>query len=182
MPRMEGLEIRPAISSDIPELIALDHNYSTDHVWQMEFRALGGEIASTFREVRLPRAMRVVYPRDPHRLSDEWTRRSVILVAQLGESRRGYLALTESTAEGAAWGTDLVVGLRDRRQGVASRLVGAGWDWCRQRGFRSLFLEMQSKNYPAIRMARKLGFVFAGYSDRYYPNEDIALFFNLDLA
>jgi ribosomal protein S18 acetylase RimI-like enzyme len=182
MPRMEGLEIRPAISSDIPDLIAFDHNYSTDHVWQMEFRSRPDEVASTFREVRLPRAMRVVYPRDPRRLADEWTHRSVILIAEHAESRRGYLAIVESTAEGAAWSTDLVVGLRDRRQGVATRLVGAAWDWCRQRGYRRLFLEMQSKNFPAIQLARKLGFEFAGYSDRYYPSEDIALFFCLDLA
>jgi len=179
---MEGLEIRTAISSDIPELIAFDHNYSTDHVWQMEFRSRPDEVAATFREVRLPRAMRVVYPRDPQRLADEWTRRSVILVAEHAEIRRGYLGLVESTAEGAAWSTDLVVGLPHRRQGVATRLVGAAWDWCRQRGYRRLFLEMQSKNFPAIQLARKLGFVFAGYSDRYYPSEDIALFFVLDLA
>jgi hypothetical protein len=31
-------------------------------------------------------------------------------------------------------------------------------------------------------LARKLGFAYSGYSDRYYPNEDIALFFYLDLA
>jgi ribosomal protein S18 acetylase RimI-like enzyme len=182
MPRMEGLGIRPAISSDIPDLMALDHNYSTDHVWQMEFRSGRDEVASTFREVRLPRAMRVVYPREPRRLADEWTRRSVILVAEHSESRRGYLAIAESTAEDAAWSTDLVVGVRDRRQGIATKLVAAAWDWCRQRNYRRFFLEMQSKNYPAVQLARKLGFAYSGYSDRYYPNEDIALFFYLDLA
>jgi RimJ/RimL family protein N-acetyltransferase len=38
---------------------------------------------------------------------------------------------------------------------------------------------MQSKNHPAIAMARKLGFSYAGYSDRYYVDQDIALFFSL---
>jgi ribosomal protein S18 acetylase RimI-like enzyme len=179
---MEGLAIRPAVSSDIPELIALDHSYSTDHVWQMEFRREAEQVGATFREVRLPRPMRVAYPRDPARLADEWTRRSAILVAELAETRRGYLAITEGTAEGAGWVTDLVVGLRDRRQAVGTRLLGAAWDWCRQQGHRRIFLEMQSKNYPAIRLARKMGFVFAGYSDRYFANEDIALFFSLDLG
>ena len=37
--------------------------------------------------------------------------------------------------------------------------------------------EMQSKNYPGISMANKLGYEFCGYSDRYYTNQDIALFF-----
>jgi ribosomal protein S18 acetylase RimI-like enzyme len=44
-----------------------------------------------------------------------------------------------------------------------------------------MFLDMQSKNYPAIRLAQKMGFVFSGYSDHYYPNQDIALFFSLDV-
>jgi RimJ/RimL family protein N-acetyltransferase len=38
---------------------------------------------------------------------------------------------------------------------------------------------MQSKNYPAIALARKLGFSYSGYSDRYYADQDIALFFYL---
>lgn len=178
---MEGLSIRQAISSDVPGLISLDHNYSTDHVWQMEYRQTDDEIRAIFREVRLPRPMRVTYPRDPQRLADEWTRRAALLVAELGETRRGYVALVQGTAEATGWVTDLVVGLRDRRQGIATRLLGAAWEWCRQRGMERIFLEMQSKNYPGIRLARKLGFVFCGYSDRFYPNEDIALFFSLEL-
>lgn len=181
MPGMEGLKIRPAISPDIPELMALDHGYSTDHVWQMEYRHNGEEIAIAFRQVRLPRVMRVGYPRDPQRLADEWTRRAAVLVAEAAEAKRGYAVLAESTAPGVGWITDLAVGLRDRRQGIGTRLVGSAHDWCRQRNLGRLFVEMQSKNYPAIMLARKLGFVFSGYSESYYPDEDIALFFSLEV-
>ncbi len=181
MQAMDGLTVRPAVSSDIPDLIALDHNYNTDHVWQMDLRRSPEGVAATFREVRLPRPMRVAYPRDPQRLADDWTRRLGVLVAEQGEARRGYLALAESTVEAAAWVSDLVVGLRDRRRGIATRLLASAWDWCRQQGLKRIFLEMQSKNHPAISLARKLGFVFSGYSDHYYPSEDIALFFCLDL-
>lgn len=178
---MEGLSVRPAISGDVPELMAFDHSYSTDHVWQMEYRRLPEEVSAVFRQVRLPRPMRVSYPRDPARLADEWTRQAALLVAESGEARRGYLALAAGTAPGSGWITDLVVGVRDRRRGVGTQLVGAAWEWCRARGLTRLFLEMQSKNYPALRLARKLGFDFAGYSDTYYPSQDIALFFSLAL-
>lgn len=181
MQAMEGLTVRPAVSSDIPDLIALDHNYSTDHVWQMDLRRSPEEVAVTFRQVRLPRPMRVTYPREPRRLTDDWTRRLGVFVAECNQMRRGYLALAEGTGEAAAWVSDLVVGLHDRRRGLATRLLASAWDWCRQQGLRRIFLEMQSKNYPAICLARKLGFVFSGYSDHYYPSEDIALFFCLDL-
>jgi hypothetical protein len=32
---MDNLIVRQAISSDIPDLVKLDHDYSSDHVWQM---------------------------------------------------------------------------------------------------------------------------------------------------
>ena len=37
--------------------------------------------------------------------------------------------------------------------------------------------ETQTKNYPAICFYRKHRFVFCGFNDRYYTNQDIALFF-----
>jgi hypothetical protein len=40
---------------------------------------------------------------------------------------------------------------------------------------------MQPKNYPAICLAQKLGFDLCGYNDRYFANQDIALFFAKNL-
>jgi ribosomal protein S18 acetylase RimI-like enzyme len=42
-------------------------------------------------------------------------------------------------------------------------------------------LETQTKNHPAICFYRKHGFVFCGFNDRYYTNQDIALFFAQNL-
>lgn len=134
-----------------------------------------------FQEVRLPRPMRVRYPREPEILLDEWTSKLVLLVSEMGDSPTGYIALEAGPAPGSAWVTDLVVELRHRRQGHGSGLLQAAQRWSVERGYRSLFLEMQSKNYPAISLARKLGFGFAGYSDHYFPDQDIALFFVLNL-
>ncbi|NIS82075.1 MAG: GNAT family N-acetyltransferase [Anaerolineales bacterium] len=179
---MEATSIRPAISSDIPTLMALDHGYSTDHVWQMSFERSPSQVGATFREVRLPRPMRVTYPRDPNRLADEWTLRSALLVAENGETLIGYVSIVEGPSQAMGWITDLVIDLRHRRQGVASRLLAAAREWSRERGITRLFLEMQSKNYPAVCLARKMGFVFSGYSDQYYQDQDIALFFSLSLS
>jgi hypothetical protein len=41
-----------------------------------------------------------------------------------------------------------------------------------------MILEMQSKNYPAIQLAQKLGFDFCGYNDNYFDNQDIAILFS----
>jgi ribosomal protein S18 acetylase RimI-like enzyme len=178
---MPEVVIRQAVSSDIPRLMAIDHSYSTDHVWQMALSGVPGDVTVAFREVRLPRAMRVDYPRSPQRLADEWTQRSAVLIADAGEEPWGYIALMPATAPGAAWACDLAVAQRQRRQGLGARLLGSAIDWSRARGYLRLFMEMQSKNYAAIMLARKLGFAFSGYSDHYYPDEDISLFFSIDV-
>lgn len=175
------VHVRPAVSSDISALTEMDHGFSTDHVWQMGFQGGVKGASIQFQEVRLPRPMRVRYPRDPDRLMDEWTHKMTLLVSEIGEEVTGYLALENGPAPGTAWVTDLVVDLRYRRQGHGTGLLRAARSWATKREYRSLFLEMQSKNYPAISLARKLGFGFAGYSDQYFPDQDIALFFNLNL-
>lgn len=174
----EPVIVRKAISMDIPALMAFDHGVSTDHVWQLALDRGSGEIAAHFREVRLPRPMRLTYPRDPGSLADQWTHRAAVLLAEAGDRPVGYLALVDGPAQGSGWVTDLVVNLPQRRRGVASQLLSAALQWCLERGYQRLFLEMVTKNYPAIQLARKSGFLFSGYSDQYYPDQDIALFFS----
>ena len=175
------MEIRPAISSDIPGLMGMDPGYQTDHVWQMALNAGSPDTSVTFRELRLPRPMRVEYPRDPRRLADEWTRAAEILLAETDHESLGYLILESGQAPSTGWVTDLVVAVPHRRQGVGTRLLAAARRWSQQAGFTRLTLEMQSKNFPAIRLVRKLGFTYSGYHDNYYPDEEIALFFTLNL-
>ena len=62
---MPPFEIRPASSSDMQRLMAIDHSCFSDYVWQLELRRDAGQITSSFREVRLPRSVVVAYPRDP---------------------------------------------------------------------------------------------------------------------
>jgi ribosomal protein S18 acetylase RimI-like enzyme len=177
----QRIQIRQAISSDISDLVRLDHDFSTDHVWQMALNRATDEIGILFRQVRLPRPMRVHYPRPPQRLADEWTRRAAVFVGEADGERLAYLCLVHGLADNSGWVSDLVVSSRHRRQGIGTAMLGMARAWSRDRHHESLFLEMQSKNFPAINLARKLGFTFAGYSDQYYPDQDIALFFRLGI-
>jgi ribosomal protein S18 acetylase RimI-like enzyme len=76
-----------------------------------------------------------------------------------------------------AWVQDLAVVRRQRRKGIGSLLVLSGQEWALVHDARRMVLEMQTKNYPAIHLAEKLGFDLCGYNDRYYANHDIGLFF-----
>ena len=73
---------------------------------------------------------------------------------------------------------DLVVDELWRRKGIASSLFQAVRDWGLARKYSRITLEMSSKNYPAICLAKKLGFEFTGFNDNYFFNNDIALFFS----
>jgi GNAT superfamily N-acetyltransferase len=172
-----SFDIRPANANDIPRLMALDHSCLSDYVWQLELRREAGQVTANFREVRLPRSVEVKYPRDPHALADEWSRRDVVLAAIYKSIPVGYICATVGSASAMAWVTDLVVAPDQRRKGAASALLTAIQTWALERGVRRLVLEMQSKNQAYIRLAQKFGYEFCGYNDQYYPTQDVALFF-----
>jgi len=177
---MPQIQIRPANSADIPRLVALYHDYSSDFAWQMDLQQEEGQarVSVYFRQTRLPRSARVEYPRLPGQLADDWQRRAGLLVAVLEGEVVGYISLASNIAPATAWVTDLAVMRRVRRQGIGTGLLLAGMEWAKQHSLDRIVIEMQPKNYPAQCMAQKLGFNFCGYQDPYYTNRDIALFFS----
>jgi ribosomal protein S18 acetylase RimI-like enzyme len=175
------MKVRPAIPADLKQCAALDHHYVTERVWQMSRREDNGAVFVSFHSVRLPRSMRVRYPRDPNLLWNEWRQWSNFLVAEQDGYVRGYLGLQIHTAEGQGWLRDLVVGRPFRRNGIGTMLIQRAMEWAAEQGLHHLTLEMQSKNYPAIRFCKKHGFTFCGFNEYYYPSQDVALFFSLRL-
>jgi ribosomal protein S18 acetylase RimI-like enzyme len=175
---MPQIEIRPAVSPDIIELINLDHSCKTSYVWQMDRNINEGQFQITFREIRLPRPIQVPYPRLAETLADEWQLAAGLLVATHNGKLVGYTKLNEVDEIHTVVIKDIVVDNALRRQGVGTTLILAVQNWAIQRNNRKLMFEMPSKNFPAIKLAFKLGFEFSGYNDSYYPNKDIALFFS----
>lgn len=174
---MSSFDIRPAVATDLPPLIGIDHSNSSEYVWQLDVRSEPNQVTANFREVRLPRSVTVAYPRNPSALADEWTKRDVFLVALQGEIHVGYIGAVEEHVSAVAWITDIAVEPIVRRRGVASNLLTAVQAWALERGVRRIVLETQSKNHPCIRLAQKFGYEFCGYNDQYYPTQDVALFF-----
>ena len=174
---MPEIVIRPAIGADIPALLALEHFYETSHVWQMDRQVENGWGSVGFREVRLPRKVKVEAPTAAQWLEENWKSQPGFLGAIFEDRPVGYICLGEGFGASTAWVRNLVVAADMRRQGIGTALVLAGHEWALQRNYRRVLLEMQSKNFPAMRMALKLGYDFGGYNDHYYNNQDIAVFF-----
>ncbi len=184
---MPEIEIRPPTSAEIPGMIHIDHDYVSDHVWQMEVQRETGQKPSelrvevVFRQLKLPRSVRVEYPRSPAELANDWKDRSCLLVALLKGEVVGYTSISLDIAPYTGWMTDLVIIRRLRHQGIGSALILAGQDWARHKRCIRMVMEIQPKNYPAICLAQKLGYDLCGYNDYYFPNHDIALFFSKSL-
>jgi ribosomal protein S18 acetylase RimI-like enzyme len=174
---MSEIQLRPTVATDLPKLMALDHNTTSESVWQLELKRHTGQVATIFREVRLPRSIQIEYPHNKFSLADDWVRKSMMYTAILDRELAGYIGLLERGTASVVWITDLVVNAAQRRRGVASALLAATQDWAESRTHRRIILETQSKNLPAIRLAQKFGYEFCGYNDHYYLNQDVALFF-----
>lgn len=174
---MPSIEIRQAILADLPELMKIDHSYETMSAWQMDRNLDINQVNVQFREIRLPRAVHMEYPRPLDYFEDEGFRQSIILVALLSGIPVAYIRLYEECEPRTVRVKDLAVGKNVRRQGIASVLLLAAQDWAGQRNFKRVVAEIQPKNSAAIHLVNKLGYEFCGYSDHYFANQDIALFF-----
>ncbi len=179
---MPEIKIRPVTSTDINSLILFDHKVETEYVWQMDRFFDEDQLQVVFRQIRLPRSTMIKYPKRPEELKESWSKKNLLLSASIKEQLVGYLCLTLLEHTSVAWVTDLVVAGQFRRQGIASALILAARDWLsRVNTVSKVILEMVPKNYPAIMLAKKMGFEFCGYNEHFYSGQDIALFFGCSL-
>lgn len=174
--------VRMAELVDLNLCCKLDGSYTTDYVWQMQAHENERVVELRFDTVRLPRPMKVAYPRHSDELLPNWRQGECFLVAADASGQPvAFLDMTAQTWHDVGWIRNLVVHRNYRRQGVATTLLRAARHWALDNELSKMMLETQTKNYPAIRFAQKHRFVFCGYNDRYYRNGDIALFFSLTL-
>jgi ribosomal protein S18 acetylase RimI-like enzyme len=170
--------IRRGDLKDLNACALIDTSYVTDNVWQVRTEERPyEEIVVTFQAIRLPRSVRAKPPRDTEFLVQDWQRDECFLVAEEDGEIRGYLNMVVQPWHSAGWINDIAVRKRCRRQGIASELLRAAFRWAREHGLRTVLAETQTKNHPAICLCRKHGFVFCGFNDQYYSNQDIAVFF-----
>ncbi len=174
--------VRRAFAEDVTACAQLDASVETDHVWQMDERSLGSELHLVFRPAKLPRPMRVAYPRDLRRLPEDWERDECFLVAIEGALILGFIDVRLQPWDGLAWVHHLVVGRRYRRRGLGRRLVQTAAEWTRRGGQRQLMLESSTKNYPGLAFCQRLGCTFCGYNDQLYTSQDITVFFSYPLG
>ena len=168
--------IREGNPEELEELASIDGSYTAEVVWQVEERTERGIISVTFRPVRLPRAIQVPYPRRPKALGGTSASQYLFIAEEEGRPV-GYTYVLAQGERRNAWVRDLVVDRSFRRQGIGTALLRAAITAAYQDGLHTITLEAQTKNYPAICFGQRNGFKFCGFSNHYYPNNDIGVFF-----
>ena len=128
---MPAIEIRHVEKEDLDQLVKLEHYYSTRYVWQMDLHVSEAkeQIRVGFRQVRLPREVKVEYPRNPNRIHENWKKSSCLLVAVFKQAAVGYISMDLKKNPGTNWVTDLVVKESLRNQGIGTALLLTGMEW-----------------------------------------------------
>ena len=174
------MHIRKARPADLEVCLKLDHTVLTERAWRMEEQEHSDAITVAFQTVRLPRQVRLPYPREGQELYDGWAGCELFVVEEGGQVG-GYVALRPLPGHGLAWVQDLVVDAAKRRHGMGAHLLRAAAAQAVESGLRRLVVEVQTRNDPGVCFCRSLGFSFCGYHDSHWRTQDIALLFGLNL-
>ncbi|NJL92575.1 MAG: GNAT family N-acetyltransferase [Anaerolineae bacterium] len=170
------LTIRTATPDDLSACLALDHSLETLLVWQMQQTAPPPNFTVSFRELRLPRPIRVEYPRPPATLHQELGSGQGVLVAEAEDVLLGYAHLVFNQADESAALRNLAVDPAVRQQGIGRALLSQAVAYARRRGANRLVAETTPRSYPAIRLFVSQQLAFCGYQDLHFPNRNIAIF------
>lgn len=175
--------IRDGLESDIPACLQLDHHYESDFVWQMTFEEHLGQWQISFKTQRLPRTLEAIYPVSEVRLHLALPDEQCFLVAAAKDDSEvlGYLSMRNDPIHRVALIQDIVVSRPYRRRHIGTRLISVARQWAKEHHLIQLTIENRTQNHMGITFAQQKGFSFCGFSDQYFPDQDIAVFFGQSL-
>ncbi len=172
------MDIRLGSMADVNACLAIDDSFATEYVWQMDEQILEGSIKVSFRLAHLPRPMKVRGVASQDDLAHGLAADAALIVAE-DVAIRGFVEIALSEWNQIARINSMVVAPAFRRQGIGGALLEAAIEWARLRRVRQVVLNTSTKDFPAICFFQKHGFTFSGFTDKIYPNQDIALFFSI---
>ena len=177
------LVIRDGTAADIAFCMALESAWQSEYVWQMTVQEAADEITISCRKQRLPRPLDARHHISQQRLEMAVQRRDCFIVLQesLTGGILGCVSMRVDETCQIAYLQDIVVDKPYRRQSLGSRLVTVARLWARENSLRQIIFEITTTNYPGILFAQSQGFVFCGFNDRHFPNQEIAVFFSLSI-
>jgi ribosomal-protein-alanine acetyltransferase len=161
--------IRGAISSDLPDMMALEKHATTAAHWSAR------QYESLFNALSAGRVALVIQEKAQQEKTEPGRPAHAVQRVQ------GFVI---GRAVGAEWEIEnIAIADQARRRGLGTRLLGEFLGLAKARGAHSVFLEVRETNHPARALYEKWSFTAGGRRKKYYrdPEED-AIVYRLILA
>lgn len=169
------MHIRRPTLHDLNECAKLDPAYTTQRVWQMNLSVESTTIQIGFQLAPLPRP--ITLPGVP--ISDAllpcWQRGDCMYASRQDTTITGFIHLASDPATRMGRIEHHVVLRERRRQGIGTALIETAMQWSRDHHLRSLSVEVNTRNHPAIAFYTSHGFAFSGFHERFYSDQEIIL-------
>lgn len=107
-------------------------------------------------------------------LFDEYREGSEVYIAEVNGVEAGIMVIQEMSWNNTFTITDLYVQSEYKGQGIGRRLIDLAINRAKEQGARSVVVETQTSNYPAIQFYLKNDFTIAGFNKISYSNGDIS--------
>ena len=156
------MQPQTALLVDVNHCCQIDMSYSTDYVWQMRSQESERATDIHFDTVRLPRPMRVEYPRTAEELVAHWQEKGCFLVIKGKDGIVGFIDGLPQPWLNTLWISNLVVAPKFRQQGIGSQLLQAAHEWAIHRQLGQLSLEIQTKNIRPSPLPKNTAFTSVG--------------------
>lgn len=104
---------------------------------------------------------------------------SEYFVAKLENNILGFAGIWKSVDDVHI--TDIVVKKSNRQNGIGSKLLEKLIQTAKMQNFKSITLEVNEHNLPAINLYLKYGFKNVGFRKKYYNNKDNAIIMTKEL-
>lgn len=159
-------ELNPAQASSIK----LNYSYLTDSYYDFERKIV--ESGWQF-QLNLKKLDRPIEKSSNSTLFEPYVERAKVFQACINNRPIGYLQIGHETWNNRARVWDLLIFPEFRKQNAGTELIKLAVSEAKKWSARSLVLETQSCNTPAIRFYLKNGFEIIGFDSNHYSNEDI---------
>ena len=164
--RLQIEELTPAQTSSIK----LNYNYVTDSYYDFEKQIV--EMGWEFR-LNLKKFDQPIEKSSSSTLFESYVEKAKVFRASINQTPVGYLQIGHETWNNRARIWELLIFPEHRMQNIGTELMKLAMDEAGKWGARSLVLETQSCNTPAIRFYLKHGFQLIGFDSNHYSNQDV---------
>ena len=102
------------------------------------------------------------------------TEQTIFIIYEENGEAAGFVLGTQVCGEAELY--RIAVSGKFRRRGLGERLLADFLEQCRKRGAEKVFLEVRSRNFPAISLYEKAGFEKIAVRKGYYGDDDAVIF------